>query len=572
MEQRLRLAESVFEAANEGIFITDLSGTILDVNPSLLRITGFMREELIGQTPRIFKSGAHDQNFYGQLWRHLEMHNTWSGELINRRKNGDLHYTAIAITRVLDKKGCPLHYVAACSDISQAKQQEHELRLGARHDRLTGLPNHEVLTELNRQAVTSAITSSRILAVMLIDLDDFRPINETYGHAIGDRLLRKISQRLRSRLQAGDTVTRVGGDEFIVLLPDREEISDCESFARDLLDAISQPVEIDHLQLHLSASMGISLCPNNGDESDQLIRSARQAMYAAKRSGRNRIVFSDEQGRQRDTHPSELILDLQRAIDDKKIIPHFQPIVDLASGRVITAEALARWVHPERGAIPPSEFIPIAENHGLIQAMGDLIFSQAAIAAKKWNRLLPPKEDTPLRRIAVNRSPLQFCHHNHRGWQDCLSNHNVPGNLLSVEITEGLLLDDRPEIQAQLNDMRQAGMAISLDDFGTGYSALSYLKKFQIDTLKIDRSFIRDIVTEPKDRAIVESIVLMACRLGIKLIAEGVETKAQADVLAAAGCHFVQGYFYAPPMPEEDFLDFVFAAEARPLYAPLRKA
>jgi diguanylate cyclase (GGDEF)-like protein len=452
-------------------------------------------------------------------------------------------------------------------DISARKQHEQQLKFMANHDTLTGLPNRILLMDRMQQAIHQSQREGCILAVLFIDLDNFKPINDEYGHEAGDRTLIEIAKRMSGMLRSGDTVARIGGDEFVILLPGLGSTEESELSSQRLLDAITEPVRVNEQMATLSASIGIALYPSDTSSVDSLLRCADEAMYTAKHNGRNQFVFFGNNSRQSAPIDGSLVHDLRQALHQHQIEVYYQPIVSLSSGKIHKAEALVRWKHPRRGYISPAEFIPIAEEAGLIQSLGKQVFHQATQTSIEWNRLCP---DGELRCISVNRSPREF---QSRDGADHWVTHlqNTPAafpGMLSLEITEGLLLNNRPKVLAQLEQLRSLGIQIALDDFGTGYSSLSYLKKFAIDYIKIDKSFVQDIVDDPADRAIVESIIAMAQRLGIRLIAEGVETQAQATLLANAHCDYVQGFLYARPMPQSQFLDFVRASETNPVQVP----
>jgi diguanylate cyclase (GGDEF)-like protein/PAS domain S-box-containing protein len=558
MEQQLRTAASVFDAAKEGIIITDSMGLIFDTNPAFSSITGYARDDVLGQRPELLAPDLHNRSFFRNIRSSLRREGTWSGEIINRRKNGELYYVHMNIMVMHDERGKPNYYIGIFSDITPIKQHEQQLQHIAQHDALTGLPNRLLLSNRLSQAISQAHRSDEMLVVLYLDLDGFKPINDNFGHETGDRVLIEVAHRLSDNVRDCDTVGRLGGDEFVILLTDISDLSECERTVHRLLDCIAQPIILGDHRLYLSASIGISRYPNDDSaDADILLRYADQAMYLAKAAGRNQFLYYGDDPRSQALSNTQIIHDLRSALEQAQITVHYQPIIHMATGQMVKAEALARWEHPEQGIIPPSEFIPVAENAGLIQGIGDLVFAQSVRVAQILNKQTISSPTEPMR-ISVNLSPHQFFHRDGlSNWVQHLLEREISGELVTVEITEGLLLEDRPEVLQQLNQLRDMGITVSLDDFGTGYSALSYLKNFDIDYLKIDRSFIRNITVDTNDRAIVEAIIVMAKRLGIKPVAEGVETHAQAALLTAADCDMAQGYWYAKPMPEAEFLNFV---------------
>jgi diguanylate cyclase (GGDEF)-like protein/PAS domain S-box-containing protein len=558
MEQQLRMAASVFDTTKEGIIITDPRGRIFDTNPAFSSITGYARDDALGQRPCLLIPDLHNQSAYRNIWSNLRRDGRWSGEIVSRRKNGERYYLQLCVTAIHDESGKPSYYTTIFSDSTQLKLHEQQLQHIAYHDALTGLPNRLLLGDRLSLAITQARRSGKLLAVLYLDLDNFKPINDNFGHDVGDRVLVEVAQRLSNSLRDSDTVARLGGDEFVALLADLSDLSECGVTAHRLLDSIAQPIILGEHRLCLSASIGISRYPDDGStDTDILLRYADQAMYLAKTAGRNQFLFYGEDLRCQAQNNTQIIHDLRLALEQAQISVHYQPIINMATGQVVKAEALARWEHPEQGIIPPSVFIPAAENSSLIHKIGDLMFEQSVRVAHIWNKQIVSAPDEPWR-ISINLSPRQFFHRDGvSSWVQHLMEREISGEMVTAEITEGLLLEDRPEVLQQLNQLRDMGMTISLDDFGTGYSALSYLKKFDIDYLKIDRSFIRHITNDSNDRAIVEAIIVMAKRLGIKLVAEGVETRSQSALLTAADCDMAQGYWYAKPMPEAKFLTFV---------------
>ena len=561
MEENLRMAASVFDAMREGVMITDSMGIILDVNPAFTQITGYRREEVLGARPSILSSGQQDKKFYFSLWKELVKKGYWSGEIINRRKDGEIYTEYLNITSVSDNEGGEIRYVGVFTDISLSKQQERLMEFVAHHDALTSLPNRALLSERMQQAISYSSRTGAMFAILYLDLDGFKPVNDRFGHDVGDETLIEIARRLKDALRSSDTVARIGGDEFVLLLLEQENKKECEYTAHRILDSMAQPIEINDYQIALSASIGISIYPSDGADSDMLLRHADQAMYVAKRSGRNQFVFASQNINDQTKCYSRLAHELRIALTQKQISVYYQPIVEVKTRRVVKAEALARWFHPELGAVSPAEFIPVAEDAGLIQELGDQVFKQAVQFIQEWNRVSSLENTAPLK-VGVNCSPRQFNSHDGlKGWVEYLYTQGISGEFLDVEITEGLLLDDSPRIIKQLNQLQSDGITISLDDFGTGFSALSYLKKFDIDYLKIDRSFVQELEHNPDDIAIVEAIISMAHRLGITVVAEGVESKEQLAILSSANCDLAQGYYLARPMPREEFLNYVDSVE-----------
>lgn len=569
LAQRLRMTASVFGAAREGIIITNGQGGVLEVNPAFSRITGFERADAIGARLDALLSCFRDQTLLKLAVRSLRRMGYWTGEVTSRRKGGEAYTAQLDIVAIAEdptatpdlfaegqQQGTVIHHVVMLSDITHLKRYHEHLRHVAYHDDLTGLPNRLLLRERLSETVECAQQLRQKVAVLYLDLDGFKPANDVHGQATGDQILQTIARRLAEHARPSDTVARIGGDEFVVVLADQRSLPECESTVRRFLDIINEPIEADGRCLTLSASVGVSLYPDDEQDPDTLLRCADYAMYSAKAAGRNRLTFYGSVADGNSCGDTQMVRDLRQGLEKGQFTVYFQPIVDIATGRIVEAEALARWLHPTQGLLSPSVFIPIAEKNGLIHAIGEHVFRHAARVAREWNRRIaaPPAE---LLRIAVNRSPRQFANRDDAlRWLEYLTSEGISGRMLGIEITEGLLLEDRPGVFAQLEQMQAFGMTVSLDDFGTGYSALSYLKKFDIDCIKIDRSFVRDIVVDESDRAIVEAIIAIGKRLGIKLIAEGVETREQAELLSAAGCDMAQGYFFAPPMREEEFLAF----------------
>jgi diguanylate cyclase (GGDEF)-like protein/PAS domain S-box-containing protein len=549
-EESLRLAASVYETSSEGIMITDADNHIIAVNSAFTEITGYTQEEAIGKSPSILKSGRHDETFYQAMWHELNTSGRWQGEIWDQRKNGEVYPNWLTINTVFNEDGTVQRRVAMFTDISQKRQAEELIWRQANFDALTDLPNRQMFHDRLDQDIKKANRGGRPLALMLLDLDRFKEVNDTLGHDKGDILLKEVALRLGGCVRESDTVARLGGDEFIVLLGELDEPGSIERVAQDILNKLTEPFQLGNELAYISASVGITLYPEDASEIEALLKNADQAMYAAKNLGRNRYSYFTPSMQLAVQTRMQIANDLRGALKGKQFWIAYQPIVELATGNIHKAEALLRWQHPTRGLISPVEFIPIAEDTGLINNIGDWVFREAAQQAKLWRASLHPNFQ-----ISVNKSPVQFHSEDqaHLAWYDYLQKLGLPGQSITVEITEGLLLDAGALVTKRLLDFRDAGIQVALDDFGTGYSALSYLKKFDIDYLKIDQSFTRNLALGSEDMALCEAIIVMAHKLDIKVIAEGVETEGQKNLLIAAGCDYGQGYLFSKPIPANEF-------------------
>ena len=559
----LRIAALVYEHSSEAMMVTDADNRILSINPAFTRITGYGFDEVAGRNPQCMSSGRHDVLFYRQMWDSLLAKGTWCGEVWNRRKNGEEYPEWLTINTITAPDGSVHRYLAQFSDITEKKRTEETIWRQANFDSLTGLPNRRLLLERLAHEMRKAERSGLAVAALFIDLDDFKQVNDVFGHNTGDLLLVEASRRIASQLRATDIVARLSGDEFVAILPDFSHIGDIERVAQDMLQALAMPFSLQNETAFVSASIGVAFYPQDVSNAEELIRYADQAMYAAKGAGRNRHCYFTAAMQQQSVERMRLLQDLRVAIEKKQLRLHFQPVVDLADGSVLKAEALVRWQHPERGMVGPAAFIPVAEETGLIAAIGDWVFCEAARWASRWSALTGKTFQ-----VSVNKSPLQFLAPKSLSWTDYLRSLGLPGQAIVVEITEGVLLNASGEVGRQLQSYRDAGMQIAIDDFGTGYSSMAYVKKLVVDYLKIDRSFIRDMATNDDDRAIAETIILMARRLGIKVIAEGIETEEQKALLRAAGCQYGQGYLFSHPLPPEKFETLLQAQHPEPEINP----
>ena len=554
-EADLRIAAITFES-QEGMMITDAAKVILRVNRTFTEITGYSSEDAVGRTPRLLSSGRHDAAFYDAIWECVGRSGTWRGEVWNRRKSGEIYPEWLTITAVKGSDGAVTHYVGTFADITMRKAAEEEIRNLAFYDPLTQLPNRRLMLDRLRQALTSSARHGRHGALLLFDLDDFKTLNDTFGHDVGDQFLVEVGARMESCIREGDTAARLGGDEFVVILEDLDAESlaamQAESVAVKIQAALSQPYLLD-LSLaggdentrsyHCTSSIGITLFRDQSLSVEELLKRADTAMYQAKAAGRNTLRFFDPEMQAAVTTRAALDTDLRTAMRDRQFMLHYQPQVD-GAGRVTGAEALLRWQHPQRGLVSPVEFIPQAEDNGLILPLGQWVLETACSQLVVWAKNVDMAHLT----IAVNVSGHQFRQKDFV--ERVLSVLHFTGAdplKLKLELTESLLLHDMDDIIAKMSALKAEGVSFSLDDFGTGYSSLSYLKRLPLGQLKIDRSFVRDVMTDGNDAAIARTIIALGQSLGLGVIAEGVETEAQREFLARQGCYAYQGYLFGRP-------------------------
>ncbi|WP_200285867.1 EAL and GGDEF domain-containing protein [Rhabdochromatium marinum] len=548
-ESRLELAARVFDTMDQAVVVTDADNRIVSINPAAVRITGYSFDDVRGKNPKIFASGRHDRAFYSAMWASLQRSRHWEGEIWDRRKDGTLYAKWLSINAIHDRQGTLYQYVSVFSDITERKKTEELVWRQANFDTLTGLPNRHLFYERLEQEIKKAQRTQRRIAVLFIDLDRFKEVNDSLGHAKGDALLVQAAHRIAAKVRQSDTVARLGGDEFTVVLPDFGSRAQLEHIAQDLILTLAEPYELgDDDRGDISASIGITLFPDDADSLDGLLKHADQAMYAAKAKGRNRFGYFTASMQHEVREKIALAKDLRQALRRGELEVYYQPIVAMTNEAIVKAEALLRWHHPERGMVSPMVFISLAEEIGLIHEIGQWVFSQALAAVARWyqryGRII---------QVSVNRSPIQFEKLTPFCCTDELRQFDLPGHSITVEITEGSLLSQSQYIEQQLLDFRNAGIEVSIDDFGTGFSALSYLRRFDIDYLKIDRSFVSDLAEDDANTALIEAIIVMAHKLGIQTIAEGVETERQRDLLRAFGCDYAQGYLYARPLPIDAF-------------------
>lgn len=558
-EEKLRLSATVFEAASEATVITDSENRILSVNPAFTRITGYTSSEVIGQDPKLLSSGRHSESFYMEMWTQLLETGHWQGEVWNKRKNSEVYPEWLSISLLRDDAGKVLRYIAVFSDITDDKKAQEIIKQQANYDTLTGLPNRNLFFDRLQDTIRKASRFRHVFCLMFIDLDGFKGVNDTLGHAVGDKLLKEVAIRLTGVVRESDTVGRMGGDEFTVLLNEVVSVTDAAPIAEKILRTLAQPYKIDKHTVHVSASIGITVYPDDGTTIEVLLKNADSAMYSSKSAGRNTFRFFTMKMQDEVERRHRLANDLKNALNRHEFFLHYQPIIDLRQRKIVAAEALIRWDHPRRGSVPPAEFIPICEEIGMIGEVGLLVVRQACAAALEWQEAA----GYPVR-VTINRSAVEFysdasCDM----WRTAMHESTLPGTLVGMEITESVMLADGRDTLECFKTLREAGCQISLDDFGTGYSSLSYLKRLPVDTLKIDRSFISDLDNSGDDAALVEAIISMAHRLGIEVVAEGVETEAQRDFLLDRGCEYGQGFFFSKPVLQADLLKLLADPPAR---------
>lgn len=554
-----RISAAVFEYASEAILISNAENIIEEVNPAFTKITGYEAEEVIGKTPALFKSGRHGSEFYQSMWNSINNTDIWQGEVWNRRKNGEIFPEYLAISAVRDNSNKVIQHIALFSDISKHKQYEEDIWHQANYDALTQLPNRNLLSNRLEHEVKLMQRQNLQLAVLFIDLDRFKHVNDTYGHSFGDELIVSIATRFKGCIRESDTIARLGGDEFIVLLPNLSQIANVEKVAKALLAEASAPVSLSNgHQAIVSASVGISVYPDDANNAESLLKNADVAMYQAKEQGKNTLCFYTSNMNEGVSKRMLLELELRRAIKNKEFIVHYQPIFNIESETITGVEALVRWQHPDEGLIYPDDFISVAEDTGLIVDIGLQVLEQAA----KDLRYLHKHEQNI--QVTVNISGRQFDLSAKPIAQEIakvLHYFDIPAEFFNIEITESALMKNIQHGKDMLREVKDLGVKIFMDDFGTGYSSLSYLRQFPIDVLKIDRSFIWKMMDSDADKNLVKAIITMGQNLQLKLVAEGVETKEHLDYLTTLGCDFIQGYYIAKPIPIKELMALLSSSE-----------
>ena len=556
-QEQLRLTAQVFESSQEGIVITDAENNFLSVNRAFTDITGYSNAEVIGRNPSLLTSGRQSPAFYEAMWQTLRAEGRWQGELWNRRKNGEIYPEWLSISAIRNADGQIAQHIGILTDLSSRKEAEEQIRVLSNYDPLTQLPNRALLQDRAQVALAVAQRNQTQVALLYIDLDRFKNINDSLGHAIGDRLLQEMATRLRTHLHPDDTICRPGGDEFICLLPNIDDQA-AAHVAQRILAMVAEPLLIDGQRLSLTASIGIALFPENGADLARLSQCADSALFRAKAQGRSNFQFFAQQMHERANEVLRIENDLRRALENNELLLHYQAQVDATSLKIVGVEALVRWQHPELGMVMPGRFIPVAEESGQIRELGNWVMYRAMQQNADWKAA-----GLPIVPVAINLSALQFKDDSLCDIVvDALRVSGLAPAMVELEFTEGIVMGDSTFTIDMVARLHALGVALSIDDFGTGYSSLSYLKRFKIDKLKIDQSFVRDIHLDPDDAAIVTAIIGLARSLGFRTIAEGVETQSQLDFLRAHQCDEIQGYFYSRPVPADEFARLLAGEQA----------
>ena len=549
-QEKLQLSAKIIENSKEAVFVTDIACNIIDVNNAFTKVTGYSLGDVLGQNPSILNSGHQDSEFYAAIWHEVAMNGQWSGELYNRRKDGELYPEGINIIAILDDSGRITHYVGIATDITLQKQRESRLEHIAHYDALTGIPNRVLLADRMKQALIQTQRDKKLLGVCYLDLDGFKPVNDTLGHQAGDLVLIEIAHRIGQTIRAGDTVARLGGDEFAILLTDLSYEEECAVTIARILVAISRPILINKRSFMLSASIGVTLFPLDSSEPDTLLRHADHAMYAAKQSGKNCYHLYNTTHDSKVRLHNEALKRIRIGLRQHEFKLFYQPKVDMRTGNLVGVEALIRWQHPERGLLFPIDFLPLIELDDLIVELGDWVINTVLAQLRKW---LAAGCNI---KISFNVAGRQLQHEDFIAKLDAaLALYpEIPSNLLELEILETSALEIVQSAQIILDACTQLGVSFALDDFGTGYSSLIYLKTLPVRTLKIDQTFVRDMLENDGDRAIVQSIIALAHSFKRKTVAEGIETQEHFEALLSMGCDIGQGYGIARPMPSDEFM------------------
>jgi diguanylate cyclase (GGDEF)-like protein/PAS domain S-box-containing protein len=554
IEKKLKLSDIVFENTTEGILITNEENQIISVNNAFSTITGYTQEEVLGQNPKFLNSGKQNKEFYNNLWRDIHTTGQFKSEIWNRKKSGEIYPEWLNISVVKDSKGRTLNYVAIFSDITKIKKSNEKIEFLAHHDPLTNLPNRLLLKARLEQSITHANNAKEILAIMFIDIDNFKMINDTYGHSIGDKIINLVASRLKRNLRQDDTISRIGGDEFILVIENINDIKNIKKIAHKILNDFNEPIKLQEYLFEITISMGITLFPNNGLNTEELIKQADTAMYSAKNAGKNQFQFYKNEMTNEIFEKIIMKNEISDGLKNEDFEVFYQPQINIQENKIVGAEALIRWNYKNSRLIFPGEFISYAEETKLIIPMGEFVLKKACTFLKKLQNLKLLSDGI----IAVNISSIQIKNSDIlKTIKECLEYSNLDAKYLEIELTESYIMDDVEESISTLARLKDLGIKLAIDDFGTGYSSLSYLKRFPIDKLKIDKSFVDELPKSTRDAAIAKTVIELAKGLEMKVIAEGVEKKEQNDFLKNELCDEVQGWYYGKALREDEFITFV---------------
>ncbi len=552
-ESQQKLSNMVFNTISQAVVITDADNRIISVNPATEAVSGYTLEELKGKDPNIFSSGRHDKDFYKKLWSDLYSHHRWEGEIWDRRKDGTVYPKWLTINAICDDKGIPIQYVSVFSDITERKKSEETIWRQANYDELTGLANRTQFHSRLEQEIERHGRDKSSFALLYLDLDGFKDVNDTLGHAAGDELLIRVAQRLKGCTRKSDLIARLGGDEFTLILADIKQAEQVASVADAILAALAKPIQIHEHEIRIGASIGVAFYPDDGSSREELSKHADIAMYQAKESGKNNFQFFRPEMNAKASNRLALIRDLHQAVERQEFQVYYQPKLRLSDMSVVGMEALIRWPRADNTMTPPDEFIPCAEETGLIVSIGNRVLELACQKTQEWNQQYGCNLN-----VAVNLSARQFRNENLvRDVMSILRSTGLPPSQLELEITEGILMDDIEGAIEVMNQLRSNGISIAIDDFGTGYSSLNYLKSFPINTLKVDRTFVQNLTVGSADAAIVKSTINLAHMLDLEIVAEGIETTEQMEFLVNEQCGSGQGYYISRPLPADDFRSFL---------------
>jgi diguanylate cyclase (GGDEF)-like protein/PAS domain S-box-containing protein len=552
-ESRRRLWSMVFASTNEAILITDRNNNILTVNAGFTRMTGYTEEEVVGKNPRLLSANTQPREFYAAMWLQISETGSWAGEVTDKRKNGSTYPKWLNISVVRDTEGKVSNYVGIFQDISERKATEERLTFLSNHDTLTGLPNRQLLLDRLQGAITLARRNHESVTLMFLDLDNFKWVNDSLGHASGDQLLIAVATRLKETVRASDTVARLGGDEFVVLLTHPESDLEIAHIAAKIIQAVARPLDLSGHEFHVTTSMGIGIYPNDGDDAATLLKHADTAMYVAKSAGKNQFRYFDAEMNRHALERTELEQDLRQALKHNEFELFYQPKLHVTSNAVFSAEALIRWRHPRLGLVPPDKFIPLAEETSLIIEIGEWVIREACKQLITWQ-----SQGLGMQSVAVNLSAIQLESDSFVDLvESILRETGIPTKAIEFELTESMVLRNPERSMVTLKRLHELGIDLALDDFGTGYSSLSYLKRLPVDTIKIDRSFVEGVPEQADDSQIVRMICALAKSVRLRIVAEGIETPAQRDFLIEQGCDYLQGYLISKPLPAEEFRAFL---------------